>query len=71
VLASDPGTHVFRLVAKGHRDALLRAAPVVVSRPAGDYRIVVKKEGFETFDAKLGVSAGQDVDLPAKARRAG
>lgn len=106
-LLVDPGTHVFRLVARGHGDALVTktyapgekakldialarlpatlritsnvldpivtvngadvgAAPVVVSRPAGDYRIVVKKEGFETFDTKLGVSAGQDVDLPAK-----
>lgn len=41
-------------------------APVAVSRPAGTYRFVVRKPGFDTFDTKLVVLPGQDVDLPAK-----
>ena len=41
-------------------------APVAISRPAGSYRVVVRKPGFDTFDARLDVLPGQDVDLPAK-----
>jgi hypothetical protein len=41
-------------------------APVQVSRPAGSYRVVVRKEGFETFSTDLAVRPGQEVDLPAK-----
>lgn len=106
-LVVDPGTHFFRVVAKGYADVTLtktyapgtRApldlqlsrlpatvrvssnvadpvvtvdgsdvgfAPVAVSRPAGTYRFVVKKTGFDTFDTKLAVLPGQDVDLTAK-----
>ncbi len=106
-LVIDPGTHVFRFVAKGHADVLVTktyaagektrldielarlpalfhitsnvpdpivtvngtdvgAAPVTISRPAGTYVVVVKKEGFETFETKLGVTSGQEVDLPAQ-----
>lgn len=103
----DPGTHVFRVVAKGYGDIVLTKtftpgqndtlaielarlpatvrvssdvaesivtvndadvgfAPVQVSRPAGAYRIVVRREGFETFTTKLALTPGQDLDLPAK-----
>jgi hypothetical protein len=106
-LIVDPGTHFFRVVAKGYADVTLtktfapgsRApldlqlsrlpatvrvssnvadpvvtvdgadvgfAPVAVSRPAGTYRFVVKKNGFDTFDTRLAVLPGQDVDLSAK-----
>ena len=41
-------------------------APVAVSRPAGTYRFIVRKPGFDTFDSKLAVLPGQEVDLPAK-----
>ncbi|MBX3225232.1 MAG: PEGA domain-containing protein [Labilithrix sp.] len=107
VLVTDPGTHVFRVVAKGYQDVLVTKsfapgqrttldlalarlpatvritsdvaspivtvdgadvglAPVQVSRPAGTYRIVVRKEGFETFDTRVAMNPGQEVDLPTK-----
>lgn len=103
----DPGTHVFRVLAKGYGDISLTKtyapgqkekldielarlpatvrigsdvtesivtvngadvgfAPVQVSRPAGTYQIVVRKDGFEPFSAKLALSPGQEVDVPAK-----
>ena len=106
-LVVDPGTHFFRVVAKGYADvsvtktfapgthtkldleldrlpatfrissnvekpivtidgADVGLAPVAISRPAGTYRIVVRKEGFDTFDTKVAVLAGQDVDMPAR-----
>jgi hypothetical protein len=106
-LVIDPGTHVFRVVAKGYGDISLNKtyspgqkekldielarlpatvrigtdvpesivtvngadvgyAPVQVSRPAGTYQIVVRRTGFETFSAKLALTPGQEVDVPAK-----
>ncbi len=106
-LIVDPGTHFFRVVAKGHADVTLTKiyapgtrtvldlelarlpatfritsnvadpivtvngadvgfAPVAISRPAGTYRVVVRKPGFDTFDTKVAVVPGQDVDLPAR-----
>ena len=106
-LVIDPGTHVFRVLAKGYGDISLTKtyapgqkdkleivlarlpatvriasdltesivtvngadvgfAPVQVSRPAGTYQIVVRKDGFETFSTKLSLSPGQEVDVPAK-----
>ncbi len=106
-LIVDPGTHFFRVVAKGYADVTLTKtyapgtrtaldlqlsrlpatvrvssnvgnpvvtvdgadvgfAPVAVLRPAGTYRFVVKKSGFDTFDTKLAVLPGQEVDLSAK-----
>lgn len=106
-LVVDPGTHFFRIVAKGHADVTLTKAygpgtrsvldlelarlpatfrvtsnvldpivtvngadvgfaPVAISRPAGTYHVVVRKPGFDTFDVRLPLLAGQDVDLPAK-----
>ncbi|CAN5895162.1 hypothetical protein BH11MYX4_BH11MYX4_68940 [soil metagenome] len=107
VLVVDPGTHFFRVVAKGHADVTLTKvyasgartvldlelarlpatvhvtsnvsdpivtvngadvglAPVAVSRPAGTYRVIVRKPGFDTFDTRLSIAAGQEVDLPAR-----
>lgn len=107
VLVADPGTHFFRVVAKGHADVTVTKvysagtrtvldlelarlpatvhvtsnvvepivtvngadvglAPVAISRPAGTYRVIVRKAGFDTFDTRLSIAAGQEVDLPAR-----
>ena len=106
-LIVDPGTHFFRIVAKGYADVTLTKvyapgthaflelelarlpatfritsnvadpivtvdgadvgfAPVAISRPAGSYRVVVRKPGFDTFDTKVALQPGQDVDLAAR-----
>jgi hypothetical protein len=106
-LVTDPGTHVFRVVAKGYQDVLVTktfaagqrapldlvlgrlpatvritsnvaepivtingadvgVAPVQLSRPAGTYRVVVRKDGHEPFDTKVTVQPGQEVDLPTR-----
>jgi hypothetical protein len=41
-------------------------APVDVLRPAGSYRVVVRKAGFVTYEAQVPAQAGQEVDLHAK-----
>jgi hypothetical protein len=41
------------------------AVPVDVSRPAGTYRVVVKKQGFDPYEAQIHVNAGQDANLRA------
>jgi hypothetical protein len=41
------------------------SAPVDVSRPAGSYRVVVKKEGFVTYEAQVAVRAGEEMNLRA------
>jgi hypothetical protein len=40
-------------------------APVDVSRPAGSYRVVVKKSGFVTYEAQVNARPGEEVDLRA------
>jgi hypothetical protein len=40
-------------------------APLDVSRPAGNYRVVVRKSGFKTYDQQLAVQPGQDIELRA------
>ncbi len=40
-------------------------APVEVLRPAGTYRVVVAKPGFETYEAQVSVQAGQESELQA------
>ncbi|WP_394829693.1 PEGA domain-containing protein [Pendulispora albinea] len=37
--------------------------PVDVLRPAGDYAVVVRKEGFQPYEARLRLRAGQETDL--------
>ncbi len=39
--------------------------PVDVSRPAGSYRVAVKKEGFKRYEAQVALQPGQEVDLRA------
>lgn len=41
-------------------------APVDVSRPAGSYRVVVRKDGFETYEAQVALNAGEETSLSAK-----
>jgi hypothetical protein len=41
------------------------SAPVDVSRPAGSYRVVVKKDGFVTYEAQVTVKAGEEMSLRA------
>jgi hypothetical protein len=43
-------------------------APVDVARPAGSYRIVVRKAGFTTYEADVVVQAGEAMTLNAKLR---
>jgi hypothetical protein len=40
-------------------------APVDVQRPAGSYRIVVRKDGFYAYQAQMNVNAGEETDLRA------
>ncbi len=40
-------------------------APVDVSRPAGKYRVIVKKPGHVTYEAEVNAQAGESVDLKA------
>jgi hypothetical protein len=40
-------------------------APVDVSRPAGNYRVVVKKAGFKKYEAQVDAQPGQELDLRA------
>jgi hypothetical protein len=39
------------------------AAPVDVSRPAGSYKVVVKKPGYVTYETAVVVQSGEDVNL--------
>ena len=41
-------------------------APVDVSRPAGSYRLVVKKDHFVTYESQVQVQAGEEANLEAK-----
>jgi hypothetical protein len=41
-------------------------APVDVSRPAGSYRLVVKKDHFVTYESQVEVQAGEEANLEAK-----
>lgn len=41
-------------------------APVDLSRPAGDYHVVVRKRGFVTYDAHVAMRAGERLDLATK-----
>ncbi len=40
-------------------------APVDVSRPAGAYRVIVKKQGFKTYEQQIEAAPGQQLDLVA------
>ncbi len=40
-------------------------APIDVSRPAGSYRIVAKRDGFATYEAQVNVLAGEETDFRA------
>jgi hypothetical protein len=40
-------------------------APIDVSRPAGTYRMLVRKPGFKAYEAEVAVQPGQDLDLRA------
>jgi hypothetical protein len=41
-------------------------APVDVSRPAGSYRLIVKKDHFVTYESQVEVQAGEEANLEAK-----
>ncbi|HLK39305.1 MAG TPA: PEGA domain-containing protein [Polyangiaceae bacterium] len=41
------------------------STPADVSRPAGSYHVVVKKEGFVSYEAQVAVKAGEELDLRA------
>jgi hypothetical protein len=38
--------------------------PLSLSRPAGTYHVVVKKDGFVPYDSQVRAAPGQDVNLP-------
>ena len=40
--------------------------PVVVDRPAGDYKLEVKKKGFVTYQSKVTLHSGERTDIFAK-----
>ena len=40
--------------------------PVVLDRPAGEYRVQVKKSGFVSYDSKVRLRPGQRTDLYAR-----
>jgi hypothetical protein len=40
-------------------------APVDVTRPAGSYRVVVKKPGYDTYEALIRVKPGEEANLRA------
>ncbi|GAC1531995.1 MAG: hypothetical protein NVS3B10_27190 [Polyangiales bacterium] len=40
-------------------------APLDVSRPAGNYRVIVRKSGFKAYDQQLAVQPGQEIELRA------
>ena len=41
------------------------AAPVDVLRPAGSYKVMVKHQGFEPYEARVNLRAGEQTDLRA------
>jgi hypothetical protein len=41
------------------------AAPVDVQRPAGVYRVVVQRAGFNTYQTQVAVRAGEETNLRA------
>jgi len=43
-------------------------APVSIIRPAGSYRVVVRKKGFVTYETHAELSSGERVDLRAVLR---
>lgn len=43
----------------------LGPAPVDVLRPGGSYRVVVRKDGFETYEVQAAAKAGEEVNLQA------
>jgi hypothetical protein len=59
IAASEPGSIV---TVDGHD---VGVAPVDVSRPAGSYRVVVKKSGFKKYEAQVDAQPGQELDLRA------
>jgi hypothetical protein len=59
VAASEPGA----IVTVNGVD--VGVAPVEVSRPAGHYRVLVKKDGFKPYDTAFALQPGQKVDLRA------
>lgn len=44
-------------------------APVDILRPPGNYRILVRREGFATYESQLTVDAGEEASLRATLRR--
>jgi tetratricopeptide (TPR) repeat protein len=52
------------LVMVDERD--LGPVPVSVLRPAGNYRVVVSKEGYEPYEAQVAVQAGEEAALRAR-----
>ena len=42
--------------------------PVEVRRPAGSYRVIVQKDGFEPYEASVSMRAGQESSLSASLR---
>lgn len=49
-------------------DADVGLAPVSISRPAGKYRVLVKKKGFLPFETQAALDPGQNVDVTAPLR---
>jgi hypothetical protein len=54
ILSNEPGS----LVTIGGRDA--GPAPVTLLRPAGQYKVIVEKDGFVTAETELTVKAGEE-----------
>jgi hypothetical protein len=46
-------------------DSDVGPVPVDVTRPAGSYRVVVKKGGFDTYEAQISVKPGEEANLRA------
>ncbi|MBI3206152.1 MAG: PEGA domain-containing protein [Myxococcales bacterium] len=44
-------------------------APVALSRPAGSYRIAVRKQGFLPYEVSARARAGERVEVPARLQR--
>ena len=59
VAANQPGA----IVKVG--DADVGSVPVDVTRPAGSYRIIVAKGGFDTYETQIVVKAGEESNLLA------
>ncbi|WP_394834925.1 PEGA domain-containing protein [Pendulispora rubella] len=59
VSSNRPGA----IVRVGGRD--VGPTPVDVRRPAGSYLVTVERDGFERYEARINVRAGQEADLHA------